>query len=200
MPAPDDLARQFRVLLDRLADHERCDFDVVLVEQVERARDALVHAIGEEGVGRLIGKAGLDRLRQRTACTRDRLPSGFKHQGDADRQPSAVRPEGTRFSGRRRGGHASPGVRLRRGDASAASAPVAATPAKVRRVKVWYLSCTTWSFFLQGGSGDPAAAVDFSVDPVTKALVAMKTIFCARLPRGARAGTFASARSQFRVR
>jgi hypothetical protein len=112
--APDDLTRQLVMLFDRLADHERRDLDAMLVEQVERTRNALVHAVVEEGIRHLIGVAGLDRFGQGTACAGDRLPAAFKHQGDADRQPCAVRPERSRFAEHRRSS-AFPTARRRHG-------------------------------------------------------------------------------------
>jgi hypothetical protein len=75
-----DLLSEIRRGFDRLADHERAELDPVLVHEVERAGDALVMTVGEERVGRQIRDALLDRVRNYTACARDRLPATLEHE------------------------------------------------------------------------------------------------------------------------
>jgi hypothetical protein len=65
----------------------------MLVEQIEQARNALIDAVLEEGVGRQIGKAGLDRLGYHAAGPGDRLAAGFEHQREADGEPRLAGPE-----------------------------------------------------------------------------------------------------------
>jgi len=65
--APHDLARQVGSLVDRAADHERRHLDPVLVEQVKEPRDSFVDAVLEEGIGRQVGAAVLDRIRNHAA-------------------------------------------------------------------------------------------------------------------------------------
>src|SRR5882762_326321 len=67
MSTLDDLARQVGSLVDRAADHERRHLDPVLVEQVEEPRDSFVDAVLEEGIGRQVGAALPDRLRNHAA-------------------------------------------------------------------------------------------------------------------------------------
>src|SRR6266436_9604942 len=73
MPASYDLLSEIRGGFDRFADHERAELDAVLVHEVEHAGDALVVAVGEEGVGRQVRYALFDCVGDHTAGARDRL-------------------------------------------------------------------------------------------------------------------------------
>src|SRR5260221_5908426 len=74
-----DLLSEIGRGFDRLADHERAELDPVLVHEVEHARDALVMAVGEEGVGRQVRDALLDRVGDDAAGAGDRLPAALEH-------------------------------------------------------------------------------------------------------------------------
>jgi len=76
----------------------------VLVHEVEHAGDALVMAVGEEGVGRQIGDALLDWVRNHTVCSRDRLPASLEHERETHRQPRTVRPDPACVAARRTDG------------------------------------------------------------------------------------------------
>src|ERR1700694_2403497 len=65
----------------------------MLVHEVEHTGNALVMAVGEERVGRQVRDTLLDRVRNHTACARDRLAAALEHQRETHRQPRAVRPE-----------------------------------------------------------------------------------------------------------
>src|ERR1700726_2015430 len=65
----------------------------MLVHEVEHTGNALVMAVGEERVGRQVRDTLLDRVRNHTACPRDRLAAALEHEGEGPRQPRAVRPE-----------------------------------------------------------------------------------------------------------
>src|SRR3984893_10981338 len=78
------------------------------VHEVKHARNSLVMAVGEEGVGRQVRNALFDGVRNHTARARDRLAAPFEHERETHRQPRAVRPETAcvavrRIDGRRRG-------------------------------------------------------------------------------------------------
>src|SRR5437764_15119755 len=75
--ATHDLARKLGCAVDGAADHEGAHLDLMLVEQVEQARDALIHAILEESVGRQVGEAMSDRIGYHTACPVYGLASAF---------------------------------------------------------------------------------------------------------------------------
>ena len=51
VPAVGDLARHVWVAINRLSDHERAHLDLVAVEQLEQARNALQIAVLEVGFG-----------------------------------------------------------------------------------------------------------------------------------------------------
>src|SRR6266851_4708318 len=52
-----DLLSEIRRGFDSFADHERAEFDAVLVHEVEHTGDTLVMTVGEEGVGRQVRDA-----------------------------------------------------------------------------------------------------------------------------------------------
>ena len=88
--ALDDFLREIWSLLDRLADHEGRELDLMLVHQVEDARHAFVDTVLEEGVGRQVGQAFLDRVRNHSAGSGDRLAAGLKHERETDSKASVI--------------------------------------------------------------------------------------------------------------
>src|SRR5258708_2653149 len=94
MTSSYDLASDIRGSFDSFADHERAEFDPVLIHEVEHTGDALVMTVGEEGVGRQVRDALFDCVRDHTAGARDRLAAALEHEREAHRQPRAVWPEG----------------------------------------------------------------------------------------------------------
>jgi hypothetical protein len=90
---PHDFLGQRRILVDRLADHEGGDLGAMLVEQVEEPRSALIDAVLENAIGRHVRQAVPDRLGNHAGGAGYGLTTAFVHQGHADREAGAVRPE-----------------------------------------------------------------------------------------------------------